>query len=67
MSQTLNFNLFISGGVKGQIDFFNHISSTCIKEKLKLYIKDMNIYCEVCECSNEKSGCGGHLTTTVDS
>ena len=67
MSQTLNFNLFISGGVKGQIDFLNHISSTCLEEKFILYIKYMNIYCEVCECSIQKSGCGGHLTTTVDS
>ena len=40
------------------------VSSTCLKEKLVVYVKDMNIYCEVCECSIKKSNWGKHLKTT---
>ena len=40
------------------------VSSTCLKEKLVVYIKDMNIYCEVCGCSIKKSNWGKHLKTT---
>ena len=43
------------------------VSSTCPKEKLIVYIniKDMIIYCEVCECGIKKSEWvgGGRLTT----
>ena len=40
------------------------VSSTCLKEKLVVYSKDMSIYCEVCECNIKKSNWGKHLKTT---
>ena len=40
------------------------VSSTCLKEKLVVFIKGMSIYCEVCECNIKKSNWGKHLKTT---
>ena len=40
------------------------LSSTCLKEKLVVYIKDMNIYCQVCDCNIKKRNWGKHLKTT---
>ena len=34
------------------------VSSTCLNEKLIVYIEDMNPCCEVCGCNIEKSGWG---------
>ena len=34
------------------------VSSTCLKEKFIVYTNDMNIYCEVYECSIKNSGLG---------
>ena len=39
------------------------VSSTCLKETLVVYNKDMSIYCEVCECNIKKSNWGKHLRT----
>ena len=39
------------------------VSSTCLKEKSVGYIKDMNIYCEVCERSISKNGWKEHSRT----
>ena len=39
------------------------VSSTCLKKKLVVYIKDMNIDCQVCERNIKKIGWGEHLRT----
>ena len=39
------------------------VSSTCLEDKLIVYIEDTNIHCYMCECSIKKSGWGGHVTT----
>ena len=39
------------------------VISSCLKDKLVVYIKGMNIYCEVCEGSIRKNGWKEHLKT----